>query len=146
MKNVLALSLVSLFSVASLAAETPISACRVKHRGEVIDVTDGNKFFQTAHNIAQRENVCIHAKIAFVPNSGRVYSGNGNGKLLATISGQKKDLSNAEALEAAYLAGESCAVLSCDEIGVLNPGEPFNNEIPNQLPPIEITIPSSGGY
>ncbi len=145
MKKVLCLGLVSLFSVAALAAKSPESACRVNYRGVTVDLTAGNEFFQEVHNLAQRDNVCIHAKIAFLGNSGRVYSGRDNGKLLQTRTGKKRDLSNAEASEAARLAGESCMALSCDEIGVLRNNEPVINEIPM------IVIPSgpntgTGGY
>lgn len=144
MKKVLCMSLVSMFSVAALAAKTPQSACRVEYKGRTVDVTAGNEFFQTAHEIAQKDNVCVHAKIAYLGNSGRVYSGKKNGQLLETYSGKKRDLSNNEAAEAASKANESCIHLSCDEIGVLRGNEPVSNEVP------VIVIPSTqiggGGY
>lgn len=144
MKKVLCLGLVSLFSVASLAAKTPQSACRVKHNGHTIDLASGDEFFQMAHEIAQQENRCVHAKIAYLNKSGRVYSGRENGKLLETRSGKKRDLSNEEAAEAARLSKERCTHLSCDEIGILRGNEPVQNEVP--APVIVVpSYPSSGG-
>lgn len=115
MKKILCLGLVSLFSVASLAANSPDSACRVTYRGETVTYTAGDEFFQAAHTIAQREKVCVHAKIHCDDYSGRVYSSRDNGRLLG-VGGKKKDLSNTEAEIAA--AGQSCIQLSCREIGI----------------------------
>ncbi len=138
MKKVLCMGLLSMFSVAALAAKSPESACRVKIDGQVWDVKNGNEFFQMANNTAQKSRTCVHAKIAFVSNSGRVYSSD-NGRLLATRSGKKKDLSNAEANEAARIAGENCIQVSCDEIGVLRQNEPISNEI-IVVPPINHNV------
>lgn len=144
MKKVLCLGLVSMFSVAALAAKTPESACRVEYKGRTIDVTDGNKFFSAANEIAVKDNVCVHAKIAYLEKSGRVYSGKRNGQLLAADNGKKRDLSLNEAAQAARNSGESCIHLACNEIGVLRGNEPLSNEI-IVIPSISIDSQHGGG-
>ena len=129
MKKVICMGLLSMFSVAALAAKSPQSDCRVRIDGQEWTVSAGEEFFQKANNTAQKTKVCIHAKIAYEANSGRVYSGRDNGRLLATATGKKKNLSNKEAEQAADIANERCIAVSCDEIGVLRGNEPISNEI-----------------
>ncbi len=137
MKKVLCLGLVSMFSVAALAAKTPQSACEVTYKGRTVGFTDGNKFFSAANEIAVKDNVCVYAKI-HGEQSGRVYSGKLNGQLLAADNGKKRDLSKNEAAEAARNAREHCIPLSCVQLG-------GGNDAPSV-----IVIPSTnidgGGY